>query len=390
MPFENQRRLKQMRRECPNVQISLIFSASCITKRAIERLTTFCKNNNITPIDFDSLDISNFSPEEKRLYSIARNEIDKAKNNQGGNLAAASDCIRRIIPIIEKCGTYTDLDVQVKFNKNENMIFDVNTPIVYPYDTKDKHAETYTNDILIVANDPNAPDKIAKEAREMIIKDQKALIERYDNPRDIISAPLSRKSNKIFLNVYYLIYLHMMRAGKSYHQYNVTSFRQILESMSYQDFIDGPFLFNGKIKSYYLSADDMETLAQKWEPIKRNIYNASVTYVTGLLEFFDDFKSQVKLGRTFSLENYYSINKHFTNKNHLNQCVIASASNDTTFTDSSWTKEGEQKQALRNANLAAFAIQKAWKKYKFFKSSSCSSGSTKTDAVKSNNNNSIN
>ncbi|TAL58696.1 MAG: hypothetical protein EPN84_12470, partial [Legionella sp.] len=211
MGYENQRRLKRMRRECPNAQISLIYSASCINKSATERLKNFCNTNKISPIDFDSLDISHFSTKEKRLYSIARNEIDKSRNNQGGNLAAASDCIRRIIPIIEKCGTYSDLDIQVKFNKNENFIFDVNTPIVYPYDTKDKNFVTFTNDILIVANDPNAPDKIAKEARKLIIMDQKALIKRYDNPKDIIGAPLSRYSSKISFNVYFLIYFYMMR-----------------------------------------------------------------------------------------------------------------------------------------------------------------------------------
>lgn len=148
--YENQKRLKKMRKDSPNIQITFIYSASCLSPKAIERLKIFCKNNNITPVDFDNIDTTQMSDDEKQIYAIAKEEINKAKDNQGGNMAAASDCARFLIPIIEKYGIYSDFDVIVYdfFVKNTKppsleMLFLI---VVYSMIEKNqsKHSDIYT------------------------------------------------------------------------------------------------------------------------------------------------------------------------------------------------------------------------------------------------------
>lgn len=117
LPMMNQLRLIEMREDNPNTTISLVYSTSCLNPKAVLDLNAFCTKYNIIPVDFDVVATTLQDPQDLELASLAHQEIEYFKQQKGGNLAAASDCARLIQGLIEKCGIYSDCDVQIKLEK---------------------------------------------------------------------------------------------------------------------------------------------------------------------------------------------------------------------------------------------------------------------------------
>ncbi|MFJ1269087.1 glycosyltransferase family 88 protein [Legionella lytica] len=114
---EDQLRFIEMRQNNPNAILSFIYSSTCLSPTAIQELNLFCKQHNITSIEFERLKSEMQQPQDQKLYAYAEAEIQHALEGAGGNMAAASDCTRLLTPVIEKYGIYSDFDVRVSLTQ---------------------------------------------------------------------------------------------------------------------------------------------------------------------------------------------------------------------------------------------------------------------------------
>ncbi len=108
LPFVNQLRFIQMRQANPDCELFFIYDQRRLNDGAMNALHTFCANHDIQPLDFAS-DITPLISDEVEceLISLAELELE----HPGGNMAAASDLTRILIPVLEQFGIYVDFDV---------------------------------------------------------------------------------------------------------------------------------------------------------------------------------------------------------------------------------------------------------------------------------------
>ncbi|MGD9592899.1 MAG: glycosyltransferase family 88 protein, partial [Candidatus Berkiella sp.] len=161
-------------------------SSKCLTQASIEALNTFCQNVGIDPIDFDTtVQALLTDDQDKQIYALAKSEIEHTLNDSGGNLAAASDCARTLLPLVSQCGLYSDFDVKLNFSKAPSVV-KVYSPVVltstyyhnfignagYPVANNDFLGFTYDSDDLSQLN----PQAI-KDLRKM----QSHILSHYNN-----------------------------------------------------------------------------------------------------------------------------------------------------------------------------------------------------------------
>lgn len=192
LPQENQLRFIRMRVKNPNATLSLVYSSKVLSEKAKKELHHFCAVHNIQPVDFDT-EIRNLirGADERALYKLAKEEI-KYANGAGGSLAAASDIVRTIIGVIEKCGNYSDFDVDVIFSDLPEK-HAVLSPVIFPISiVKSGFMEDpmLNNDFVGVCYDAKT-GKIDLNARSLIKKMQEIILNNYSNPsKAITSSPL--------------------------------------------------------------------------------------------------------------------------------------------------------------------------------------------------------
>ncbi len=119
---ENELRFIHMRRKNPDAILHLVYSSRCLSSNAIADLERFCNIHQIFAVDFESFRQKMIHPQDIALYELAREEISRSLNKTGGNMAAASDCARLLIPIIEQCGIYSDFDVSTNLSTLSPMV----------------------------------------------------------------------------------------------------------------------------------------------------------------------------------------------------------------------------------------------------------------------------
>ena len=114
---ENQWRMVQFRKKNPRANMTLLYSASMLNAAAQERLKVFCIQQNVSPLDFDTVLLAEcVDAIDKALHRIAKTELDAYFTQQGGNLAAASDIARLITPLLTR-GTYSDFDTNIEVDE---------------------------------------------------------------------------------------------------------------------------------------------------------------------------------------------------------------------------------------------------------------------------------
>ncbi len=91
----------------PQCHNTLIYSSALLNAQAKKDLEFFAKENNITLIDIDNLNLA-LSSKSKQLLALAQLELKNI--GKGGNPAAASDLIRWIPEIMEG-SVYADIDL---------------------------------------------------------------------------------------------------------------------------------------------------------------------------------------------------------------------------------------------------------------------------------------
>lgn len=112
LPLRNQLRIIHEIQANPGIEMKFIYSRACLNDDAEIKMNEFCLNNGIIPVEFESLLPLLKEEKDQRVAAIACNEIEQYRNNAGGNLASASDCIRSLRHVIENAGIYSDFDVR--------------------------------------------------------------------------------------------------------------------------------------------------------------------------------------------------------------------------------------------------------------------------------------
>ncbi|MGE3318064.1 MAG: glycosyltransferase family 88 protein [Candidatus Berkiella sp.] len=183
---EDQLRLVKTRADNPDAKLSFVYSEGCLSQKALGDLKKFCEKQRVTPINFDSEVLPLLSDEnDKKLYELALLEIKNCLADEGGSMAAASDCARFIRPLLAKLGTYTDFDVQVKTQGKK--FVETKALVLIPYVDAEPFG-SFNTDILVASCDPLHPEQLSKEAKERIGYVQDQIIEKHTNTTAMMKA----------------------------------------------------------------------------------------------------------------------------------------------------------------------------------------------------------
>lgn len=178
LSMEDQLRFIRMREKNPQAKLGFVYSSAKLSPKAHNALKDFCKKYQITPLDFDTELPSLISDEQdKKLYDQAKKELQL----EGGNLAAASDCVRLIIPMIEKFGNYSDFDVTIDFCKKPSLV-PVKAPVILPITIDEKCGMILNIDFLAVASTGDEKNILSPEGIKSIRAIQAKVIEKYAAP----------------------------------------------------------------------------------------------------------------------------------------------------------------------------------------------------------------
>jgi hypothetical protein len=164
--FVNEMRLIKERLHSPQRTITLLYEPTHLTQDALDKLFHFCHIHDIQLLTVDEvqrlLQTSSVISEESKqtqlaLLTLARKEM----NDPNGNLAAASDILRTMTPVLQTPeGTprmYLDVDDQLRPDLKQSLPLRENS-VLKPYQS---------NHFLLTAN-PENPTLVA--IREKILK----------------------------------------------------------------------------------------------------------------------------------------------------------------------------------------------------------------------------
>lgn len=205
---ENKLRLIRHRLANPHMAITYIYRSSCLSEKAKASLQKFAKKLNLTLVDFDKdLPSLLLTSEDQKLYSIAKEEIDRTLNNTGGNFAAASDCVRVISGVLKQYGFYQDVNADYCF-KNAPPILRINSPFAINVEIINRSDDqqygiAQNNDTLILSYSSNKLESFNVEATESLLRVQRTIIENYQNPNKFIPEEM-RMNTLSFENIYSL------------------------------------------------------------------------------------------------------------------------------------------------------------------------------------------
>lgn len=131
LPSLNQLRLIEFRRRNPGLSVSLLYSRTCLGETALSDLHEFCRRLRIEPVCFEELPGWLTEDRDRRLYRYAEEEI-RNRGPLGGNLAAASDLTRMILPVIERLGIYADFDLEFDMAVEGDGHAEAKVPVLLP------------------------------------------------------------------------------------------------------------------------------------------------------------------------------------------------------------------------------------------------------------------
>lgn len=412
--IENELRFIRAREKNPDAQFNFVFSAKCLSEEALRKLHSFCGRHHIIPVDFDS----ELSPQlehelDKKLYEMAHLEIDKKRLNQGGNMAAASDCARLIVPLIEKSGIYSDFDVEINFSEQPQFV-EVKAPIVLPSFTH--FGMGLNSDFLMLSVDRENPLKLSPDAIDKVRLVQAFTLNNYANPKEallndefmpgISVGGLSRIQKAIICD-----YFHKNPDA------DIFSFRSFLCTMSIFDVFDAlPYkksIFHvesreGLSESELLNEMNFGRITHlpgkvenEVRLLKHSLEIRSVTQISGPKRNYIELIKEAFPPKGFRVTSDFlgeiiePLHHHlqvltllanmgvdvngfsgcYRSKNSFDGFLGSNISMTSTenmidaigkLCDTSWSMEGEKKKAQREVTIsnAAQTIQNAWKTYK--------------------------
>lgn len=198
---ENQLRFIRLRQTNPKQTISFLYSSALLSPKALSDLKDFCTKISIIPFDFDK-DLQPLVKNigDKKLYNLVKNELNAWVKNEGGDPAAASDITRWVTPVIEKCGIYSDFDVDINFSTLPKFI-DVKFPIVFPLPQTLSGTFMFNNEFIAVALNPETL-KIDEQAKGKALSMQAELIKRATSVDYAMTNKVETFEDKLIIAIY--------------------------------------------------------------------------------------------------------------------------------------------------------------------------------------------
>lgn len=131
MPAKVQFGAVRFRRRHPDVAVSLIYSRRCLGEAAEGQLREFCARLGFQAIELDA-DIAPLLVDEpdRRLLGHVREELEAFLEDGSGNLGAASDGVRMLVPVLEAFGVYTELDLDLPLATTDQA--ELGVPVAWP------------------------------------------------------------------------------------------------------------------------------------------------------------------------------------------------------------------------------------------------------------------
>lgn len=190
--IENQLRYVRMRHDNPKASLFFIYCKTHLLKKARDDLKRFCDDYSISPVALEDLECLLVTPKDKALYVLIKEEIRRALNNTGGNLAAASDMTRHLEYVILTYSIYTDFDVSTSLSQLDTQgknYVTLRGPILYNSELircDYKYLNLYTNtDFLAFGLDATNPSALSEDALIAIHAIQTAILKNYEPPFDL-------------------------------------------------------------------------------------------------------------------------------------------------------------------------------------------------------------
>lgn len=191
---ENKLRFVKFRVDNPESEISFVYSGRLLNDNAVTELQKFCKKHTIIPVDLDKVSIE--SARDQVFHDLINKELDKWITNEGGNPAAASDMARLHKPIIERCGIYSDFDVELLF-KDLPERYQRTSPIAVSFTVVEYKVNRFNNEAIIFAT--KSDGSLHEKSIEVLNLLQQSIKEMYNQASnrimssltyDVISMPL--------------------------------------------------------------------------------------------------------------------------------------------------------------------------------------------------------
>lgn len=402
---ENKLRLIRTCLQNPNLIFSFVYSSSILTRAAISDLIGFCNRLKIQPIDFDTHVLDMLEHESDKIcYILAKKEIWCAVNQQGGNLAAASDLTRWLPGLISRCGIYSDFDVEINFSSLPVTLLSKSALILPTTITSDAAGlESYTinNEFLAFAKNIELPGTLDPESIRIIRATQTEIIKRYESPIFAMKFPVIPGFQSRPKNIPINIILDWFIQYKE--DYSIFEFRSFVQQLNFRMLCDVlyykvlPRIFDNidinkleesligeKIGQYILTRkkskenalDAKETANNFLQKIKNELYKISVECISGpfvsMAVFKErlqssDFGSSVFEAQIVDQQLFIKAMHDFSlTDNNLADCVLGQDHNaqyGKIMSDESWTENGKKNSAKRSGiiNNAATIIQKTYK-----------------------------
>lgn len=133
-----------------NGQTTLVFSRRLLNQDTFEELSRYGDENDINLIDFDQLPIDGLSREDRELVRLAHAELDNLQI--GGNVAAASDLVRWLRPIISQ-GIYLDIDLEPDFTSFNGDDFRSRSPLLINMGSELKESSNIEDESIAMNTD---------------------------------------------------------------------------------------------------------------------------------------------------------------------------------------------------------------------------------------------
>jgi hypothetical protein len=345
------------------IQYYFIYSSACLNAEALNAMEAFCIQYKITPIDFDT-DIFPLltDQEDKELYAIAKEEIARVRSNQYGNMAAASDCVRLLVPVIEKCGIYSDYDVTVDLAQLKADVISLRGPLLLHIEMIcDKHATMISpnSDFIVFSSVDGNNRKLSKESLIAARNIQHEILKKYKAPFTIDTVMANTadvKESELYalLKSVFADFIHCYPSQQTVYQFRqyVTTMQQITGLKTplakddleiFKEFlyrlsvinVSGPGVYSAMYKQLFpKNVDQMPSFIpnnKAWNPYLDIIRKSSVGFydpiadvVTSRNSIIEQQKLQAKIG---------------------------------VLCDQSWTPAGKNLKKLREAKMDSSALK---------------------------------
>mgnify|MGYP003626320510 CR=1 FL=1 len=409
---ENKIRCIRFKLTNPEANLSLVYSSKILNAETIVELKEFSQKLSIELIDFDT-DIPLMLKHEydEYLFRIAKGEIQNAINNNGGNLAAASDCVRLLPGVIKRCGIYSDFDVPINFSALPPTI-NIQSPVIFPtvIETKGTALQclSFNNEFLGFAQNKKNPNKIAPEALDSLRSAQLEIIKRYSKPLKALQAPVIKGLHtSITLNKRLSAIIDWI-GRKNISNLSIFNIRRFIDNLTIRDLLTSCYQFeletilSFKNISTYSDLELMACFGQYMRKkythqtsksiidltnhqianniltnMKHALLKSSVMEISGPfimiaffmkklenLDFYQIFTQDLQTEREMFIR---CIQRAGLNKNGLDKYVIGQDSNPTDnkpLSDESWTPQGAHQAQIRSDTYlnAILLIQRAFRK----------------------------